>query len=107
MGRTKSRKIELKNATIKEDSGRLVIIEHDEIDLNTEVDKLNVVDELKKFENVNIKFIVKENKQRNSKPRQPVYKYKCPQCERLIKSKEENLEVRCNKCQKDFEIVEE
>jgi NADH pyrophosphatase NudC (nudix superfamily) len=106
LGRTKSKKIELKNALIKEDNGTLTIVERDEVDNTVELENINVVNELKKFEGINLKFVVKESKPRNMKPRSPQYKY-CCHCGTEIKSKSDLLKIHCNICNQDFELVEE
>jgi predicted transcriptional regulator len=105
LSRKSGNKIELKNALITEDNGNLLLIERDEIDQKIEVDKLNIVNELKKFENMNLKFIVKESKPKKEREKKPIFKYKCG-CGIVIKSKSEELDIRCNVCGLNFKIVE-
>jgi hypothetical protein len=90
---------------VTEINGRLVLIERDELDPTLEVEKLNIDEELKKFENMNLKVIVKESKPKSKKPRAEQYKYKCG-CETVIKSTSDSLRVHCLECDKDFEITE-
>lgn len=103
---SKGNKINLKNAKLNEHNGELLAVEYDEIDTTLELEKINIVEQLKKFENTDrVKIIVKESKPKNPKPRATQYKFECG-CGCQIKSKEENLEIKCLKCNKQFEIVE-
>jgi hypothetical protein len=62
--------------------------------------------ELINFDNLTIKKTVGAEKQRKPVNRKPIYKYKCPECGREIKSKFDDLQVHCNDCDEDFEIIE-
>lgn len=103
----KGKKLDFVNAKIKEENGKLIIIERDEADDSVEVESRNLIEELKKFESVNnLKFTVKEKKPRNMKPRAKMYKYTC-ECGQEIKSKIEDLEIKCLKCNSNFKKEEE
>jgi hypothetical protein len=94
-----SPKVEFKNAIISEENNQFRITTFDEVEGEVEV---NLTDEIRKFvdiDGVNVKI----NKgKKGGANRKPTYKYKCPECERVIKSSEEDLAVKCMKCNEDF-----
>jgi DNA-directed RNA polymerase subunit RPC12/RpoP len=105
LGRNKGKKIALNNAIVTEINGRIVLIERDELNPNVEVEKLNIDEELKKFENMNLKVIVKESKPKNPREKKETFKYRCG-CENEIKSTSDSLHIRCLDCGKEFELKE-
>lgn len=90
--------INVKRAVIKETDGKLTI--------QNEEESLDLLEEIKKFKDV--EFVnLKLGKARNgSGERKPKYVYTC-KCGNTIKSKEPDMEIECLKCHSKFEISEE
>jgi NADH pyrophosphatase NudC (nudix superfamily) len=93
-------KVEFKNAIITEENSQFRITTIDEVEGEVEV---NLTDEIRKFvdmDNVNVK--INKAKSGTKRERKPTYKFMCPNCGRIIKSNEEDLAVKCLKCNEDF-----
>lgn len=70
--------------------------------------KLDLIDELNKFVGEDGKFNLKLSpfKEKKESNRQPTYKFTCSGCGKLIKSSEDEINVRCNDCDTDFQITD-
>lgn len=101
----KSNKVEIKNSLITEENGEFLV---KYIDEETEQEmKANLSDQIRKFINTeNTNFKVGKGRNSSGAGRKPTFKYVCHGCERVVKSAEEDLAIKCMKCNKDFEKQE-
>lgn len=67
------------------------------------LDELETLDVNKDF--LNIKRIV-EIKERKPTVRKPQFEYSCPSCHKKIKSKEDNMEIKCICCDEEYVKIE-
>lgn len=92
-----SNKINIKNADIKIESNKIVLmypLEEDESIINN----LDLSDAINDFVNKKIDVVIKEHKNRKSPQMPPKFKYKCSGCGTEITSKVEGLVVECKEC---------
>lgn len=95
-----SNKVEIKNGLITEENGSFFAKYNDE---ETEQElKANLTDKIREFLNVEgINFKLGKGRKSGSQNRKPTFTYECG-CGKLIKSTEEELEIMCKACGKDF-----
>ena len=114
MARGKSVKVDYKGISAKYNNGELcgVLEVADEETGEVSTSNINLTVEIKDLlktlnEDDKISINVKEFKPKKESNRKPTFKYVCG-CEgNMIKSGSEELNIRCNKCEQDFELIEE
>jgi hypothetical protein len=106
----KSNKISYENAKVEivEGQVKLTLIDEESGEIIQEGNLLADVETvLKASAEPKLDITIKEFKPKKESNRKPTYKYTCG-CEgNIIKSGSEDLNIHCNECDKDFEIVEE
>ena len=106
----KSNKISYENAKVEivEDIIKLTLIDEESGEIIQEGNLLTDVETvLKASAEPKLDIIIKEFKPKKESNRKPTFKYICG-CEgNMIKSGSEELNIHCNKCEQDFELIEE
>lgn len=104
MTKAKINKINLVDAIITEDDG---IFSINGTTKKEESVALNLNEELKTFvgiENLEFKLVPKKDKKPSN--RKPTYKFSCPKCGKIVKSPEEEVNLKCIDCDEKLEITD-
>jgi len=88
--------------------GKLIV---ETIDIETgEIKEVDVLEATEKILKESVEPIlditIKEFKPKKESTRKPIFKYKCG-CGKEIKSNEEDLNISCKDCSRDFEVEEQ
>ena len=98
-----SKKLEIKNCFTTEENGNFIVKFKDEIEQEL---KVNLSDRIREFLNLdNINFKIGKGRKGGGAGRKPSFKYMCA-CGKIIKSSDDDLAIRCKKCNSDFEKQE-
>lgn len=94
-------KIAIENANYKILEDNRILLEYEEFE---EPKSMELQEELLKL-GENITISIKPYKEKKVVERPPTYKYEC-NCGTKFKSKVEDLEIHCKRCDRDFELEE-
>lgn len=103
MAKAKINKINLLDASITNENGVLTLTGTTK---KEEVVTLNINEELSKFIGLdNLEFKVVPKKEKKASNRKPTYKFACPKCGKVVKSPEDEVNLKCIDCDEKLEIT--